>query len=268
MATLVTTPIKTFISGETVVPATLNQLGQSTVALTAGTIVDADVSASAAIALSKLATGALPAAITTTTANIVDASVTAAKLDGAQTGSAPIYGCRAWVNFDGLLTNVAGSSYSRTGTTVTVTKSSHGLTSGNRLRISSATDAGLNTAALTASTVITVTDANNFTFQTSSTGASTGTLDYARGIRASGNVASMARNGVGDFTVTFSEPMPDANYSVCAMAMNTGTSINGHVVYEMNAGSRTVSSCRIGVSDNQLDNFIDPLFGVCVQVFR
>ena len=41
-----------------------------------------------------------------TTANLVDASVTAAKLSGAQTGSAPIYGCRAWVNFDGTLTNV------------------------------------------------------------------------------------------------------------------------------------------------------------------
>ena len=30
-----------------------------------------------------------------------DGSVTAADLDGAQTGSAPIYGARAWVNFDG-----------------------------------------------------------------------------------------------------------------------------------------------------------------------
>jgi hypothetical protein len=32
---------------------------------------------------------------------IVNASITAAKLDGAQSGSAPIYGARAWVNFDG-----------------------------------------------------------------------------------------------------------------------------------------------------------------------
>ena len=55
MATLITTPIKTFVSGETVTPAKLNELGQSTVALTAATIVDADVSASAAIAYSKLA---------------------------------------------------------------------------------------------------------------------------------------------------------------------------------------------------------------------
>ena len=40
-----------------------------------GTIVDADVSASAAIALSKLATGALPTAITVASANIVDGTI-------------------------------------------------------------------------------------------------------------------------------------------------------------------------------------------------
>lgn len=63
MATLVTTPIKTFISGETVTPTKLNELGQSTVTLTAGTIVDADISASAAIAASKLSTAAQQALI-------------------------------------------------------------------------------------------------------------------------------------------------------------------------------------------------------------
>jgi hypothetical protein len=33
---------------------------------------------------------------------LVDASITAAKLDGAQSGSAPIYAARAWVNFNGI----------------------------------------------------------------------------------------------------------------------------------------------------------------------
>jgi hypothetical protein len=35
------------------------------------------------------------------TADIADANITAAKLDGAQSGSAPIYAARAWVNFNG-----------------------------------------------------------------------------------------------------------------------------------------------------------------------
>jgi len=52
-----------------------------------------------------------------------DATITAPTLSGAQTGSAPIYGCRAWVMFDGTLagTNAptAGgnvTSVTRTGT--------------------------------------------------------------------------------------------------------------------------------------------------------
>jgi len=45
MATLTVTPTKTFISGDTVLPADLNQLAQSTVALTAGTVAVADLAA-------------------------------------------------------------------------------------------------------------------------------------------------------------------------------------------------------------------------------
>lgn len=35
------------------------------------------------------------------TADIANAQITAAKLDGGQTGSAPVFGVRAWVNFNG-----------------------------------------------------------------------------------------------------------------------------------------------------------------------
>ena len=131
MATITVTPTQTFVSGNTVTPATLNQLAQSTVALTAGSIVAADIASDAVttakildanvtnakiasgVDASKLTTGTLPAdrigSSAITTARINDAAVTAAKLDGAQTGSAPIYGCRAWVNFDGTsVTDVDG----------------------------------------------------------------------------------------------------------------------------------------------------------------
>ena len=92
---------------------TSNELATGSVTSSAildGTIVNADINASAAIDLSKLATGALPTAITVASANIVDgtivtadiadAAITAPKLNGAQTGTAPIYGIRAWVAFD------------------------------------------------------------------------------------------------------------------------------------------------------------------------
>lgn len=59
-----------------------------------------------------------------TTAKIADANVTAAKLDGAQSGSAPVFGVRAWANFvgngsDGTATiNASGniSSITKNGT--------------------------------------------------------------------------------------------------------------------------------------------------------
>ena len=59
----------TFTSGDTLTPTKLNA------ARTATDIVDADISSSAAIALSKLATGALPTAITVASANIVDGTI-------------------------------------------------------------------------------------------------------------------------------------------------------------------------------------------------
>jgi hypothetical protein len=60
MATVTTTPIRTFVSGETVTPAKLNELSTPTISVSS--IVNADIDASAAIAASKLAlTGAIGA---------------------------------------------------------------------------------------------------------------------------------------------------------------------------------------------------------------
>ena len=102
MATLTVTPTQTFVSGNTVTPATLNQLAQSTVALTAGTIVAADIASDAVttakildaavtnakiasgVDASKLTTGTLPSdrigSSAITTARINDSAVTPAKL--------------------------------------------------------------------------------------------------------------------------------------------------------------------------------------------
>jgi len=45
---------------------------------------------------------------------VQDGVITAADLDGAQTGSAPIYGCRAWVNFDGTKDSTGATSTANT----------------------------------------------------------------------------------------------------------------------------------------------------------
>lgn len=112
---------RTFVSGETVTPAKLNELvDNATVAaiqtadisdsqITTAKIADANVTtakiADANVTTAKIAdanvTAAKIANNAVETAKINNAAITAAKLDGAQTGSAPIYGCRAWVNFNG-----------------------------------------------------------------------------------------------------------------------------------------------------------------------
>jgi hypothetical protein len=96
-----------------------------------------------------ISAGGLPDA-SVITVDIADANVTAAKLSGAQTGTAPIYGCRAWVNFDG-------------------------------------------------------------TRNEADTGASTNGANVK--IRASGTVSSVLKNANGNYTITFTTALPDANYS-------------------------------------------------------
>lgn len=83
----------TFAGAETVTATKLNNLVDLA---TVSNIVNADVSASAAIALSKLATGALPAGITVASANLVDGTVVNADVNAsaaiAGTKIAPDFG--------------------------------------------------------------------------------------------------------------------------------------------------------------------------------
>jgi len=221
MATITLTPIKTFVSGEWVTPGKLNQLSQSTVALTAATIVAADIAPNAVINAKlatginagKLTTGTLPiariadeaivtakiadGAIVTAkianeaivTAKIDDGAVTAAKLSGAQTGPAPIYGCRAWVRFNGQ----------------------------------------------------------------QDTGGVTSAANTDRLIIASGNVDSVLRTGAGQFTVTFTTPMPTEDY---AAVVSTNHSGNGY--YAVNAETNIISSSAVQIVTGYNSTLFDP----------
>jgi hypothetical protein len=150
-----------------------------------GGLINSDIDAAAAIAFSKLAAldsanilvgngsnvatkVAVTGDVTISNAGVTaigSAKVTAPMLTGAQTGSAPIYGCRAWVNFDGTtVTNVGGEDRCT--------------------------------------------------------------------IRASGNVSKVVRNGTGNYTVTFTTAMPDANY--CVQAVTSGDGVDASFAYEAN----------------------------------
>ena len=89
---------------------TSNEMGTNSVVTTA--ITDSNIT-TAKIADANVTTAKILDA-NITTAKILDAAITAPKLSGAQTGTAPIYGVRAWVNFDATRNSSGGSDSANT----------------------------------------------------------------------------------------------------------------------------------------------------------
>lgn len=76
-------------------------------------------------------------------------------------------------------------------------------------------------------------------------------------------MTSITDNGVGDYTVNFTNAMPDANYSVCGSFAETATGGNSVLqTYTPVAGSVRITSRAASTN-----NFQDPVVG-CVSIFR
>lgn len=149
--------------------ATISTTGLS--ATLAANTVTTNALVSGSVTTEKIAPGAV------ITADLADGAVTAAKMSGGQLGSAPVYGCRAWVIFDGSR-NVNGNiAYDTT----------------NRLII------------------------------------------------ASGNVPSVMRNSGGDYTITFTTPMPTTNYAVVGAC----EAFSGNSVINASFNTISLSSVRV-----------------------
>jgi hypothetical protein len=177
-----------------------------------------------------------------TTAKVADAAITAPKLNGAQTGTAPIFGIRAWVNFDGTTADNIGGTYSRTLTTVTVTTSvDHGLIVGHKVFLDftsgTAVDGAFVVTGITSSTIFTVTHGTS--------GSTSGNVTLNRRlIRASGNVANVSLLGTGQYAVNFTTALPDANYARSGFANYDASAVAG-LVGGNNATTTTAQSCDI-----------------------
>lgn len=98
--------------------------GGSVAGITDLAVADGGTGAStAAGARTNLGLGGLAVLSSVGSSEITNASVTPAKLSGAQTGSAPVYGPRAWVTFNGT---VASPTISASGNVTSVTKNNTG----------------------------------------------------------------------------------------------------------------------------------------------
>jgi hypothetical protein len=169
-------------------------------------------------------------------------------------GTAPIYGARAWVNFNGQVADNVSGNYTRSSsTTVTIdTASNHGLVEGNVVWLDFTVSTG--TAPFDGLyQVASITDENTFTVVSSASTSSTGTVSLRRQtIRASGNISCVSAAALspvipptsndtivsGYYVVNFKSQMPDVNFAISgscnesgALAASSGNDIVGGYGY-------------------------------------
>lgn len=86
-------------------------------------------------------------------------------------------------------------------------------------------------------------------------------------IRGSFNVSSITDNGTGDYTVNFTNALPDVNYSVVGTGGN-GNAYGSYAFANRGAGSSTATtSVRVNVYISQ-SAAVSDVDQVCVSVFR
>lgn len=86
-------------------------------------------------------------------------------------------------------------------------------------------------------------------------------------IRASGNVSSITDNGVGDYTVNLTAPMPDGNYSAVGNCSAFGASRqDSRISFPLNTGPFDAASCQVLASYGGASAF-DPTT-VTLSIFR
>lgn len=125
----------------------------------------------------------------------------------------------AWAYVNGSSSTSLAGTYSRTGTTVTVTATSHGLVVNNQIYF----DATSGTATDGPFVVTSVADANTFTFTHGTSGSTSGNCSLLRiPILDSSGISSVNDLGTGSFSFNFSTPRSDTNYASLACAFDTG----------------------------------------------
>jgi len=168
---------------------------------------------------------------------------------GAQTGTAPIYGARAWVNFDATtaLSPAVTGSYTRATTTTTIVCAGHGLKIGSSVYLDFGGTGGPADGIYTITAVTTTTVADDtFTVTTASgTNATAQTVTLPRWtIKGSGNVSSVSNLGTGLAAINFTTQMPSANYAFSGYAQFPSASAQG-LVTNPNTVTQTSWSARI-----------------------
>ena len=178
-----------------------------------------------------------------------------------------MYGCRAWVNFNGVSASktIVSATYSQSGTTVTVTSSNHGHQSGHRVYVNATGGTAVDGAY-----VITAVTPNTFTYTAGTSLTTSGACElWYCPIRASGNINSVAYAGTGLYAINFAASMPDANYCANATAqyLADGSATIAAVFGQMSRNATAFSTMSVLVHFSAGTTANDVVVGQ-VSVFR
>jgi hypothetical protein len=171
----------------------------------------------------------------------------------------PEFMCRAVANFSGV--PLAGT-YSRTDTTITVTMTAHGMTTGQRVELDFTTGAGTD-----GSYIVTVVNANTFTVTDTASGATSGNVTRLTWLRHGGNIARIEKVSTGRYRLTFSTAMPTRTYVVNPSASADNVAMNA-VVPMVWGDTRLTTSFEVGISDNNTDTGPFDYPQIDISVFR
>ena len=184
------------------------------------------------------------------------------KMNSGYGSIATVYGCRAWVNFNGMTSGTFAGGVSTVtriaaSTTATVTTTTaHGLITGNVVQALTGVAADTYTVTVLTTTTFTITTV-------ATTALSAVSITFAvNSIRASGNVGSVADNGTGIYTVNFTTPLPDANYCVNASASTASISSKIRVMEGYSTAAVTI---RTSGGDTSGQSDAESVF---ISVFR
>jgi hypothetical protein len=227
------------------------------------TLAVADVSGAAPLASPTFTgTPSLPTGTTAVTQSAGN-NTTAVATTAFVTAAIPTNNVKAWVNFNGIpLTG----TYSQTGTTITVTMTAHGMSTGQVVNLDFTSG-----TATDGTYTVTVTGANTYTVTSGTSATTSGNVTRQTYIRAALNVSSITDNGVGDFTLNFTTAMADANYSVSSMgSFVLGQGQGGYLSeYLPNASTlvRTTTTYRFNVLTHGGGSLSDGL-STSLAIFR
>ena len=85
-------------------------------------------------------------------------------------------------------------------------------------------------------------------------------------IRASYNVSSITDNGTGDYTVNFTNALPDANYSLAGMGQTlAGSGTSANIIAIKPSPNPSTTAVSIRCFDNGI-GYVDSPY-VCVSIF-